>query len=355
MPESFDSMLAELADTTAAGIAPPDLAAVRRRARQRTVRRRTTVSALAMVLLCGAGTGYAVVHHQTSRTAAVHALDGPSSSPVSIGASPTPSATSATAAQLDRALAGVWQASPVQNGYLVVYPDGGVGLSLAGNFSLCSAELGTPSAAASSQKANLPAKDSAAAGLFAEDSAAAGSASGVPGPNIFAPTSVPLTQVSCDGFDTTADLTLATSTGSDSLSLNGSAKPGVDVPEFLTSYTRLVDLSGSSVLDPATAAYKVSLARLAGSWQSINPKLGIGSLSIDGNGDVRYSLASPYGASQISLGAVDAAYTQGVRVLLPCASKVNSLCGSVLVVPGPTSKQITVYTSSGPEVFIRKG
>jgi hypothetical protein len=92
MPESFDTMLAELADVAAAAIVPPSLAEVRRRARQRMLRRRVAASALALALVGVAGGAWAVAYHRfgTDGTMAPMAGQSTASSPTGGSASPSP-------------------------------------------------------------------------------------------------------------------------------------------------------------------------------------------------------------------------------------------------------------------------
>ena len=152
MPESFEGMLAELADAAASVTPLPDLALVRGRARERTVRHRLAVSALALTVLAAGGGTLAVVSAQHQPTAGVGPLGTAAASGPAPEQSPTPSGVAsgdgATAVpnvgSLDTApytaAAGLWQ-SLVGGQELIVFPDGVLGIGESGQWAFCEARI----------------------------------------------------------------------------------------------------------------------------------------------------------------------------------------------------------------------
>lgn len=148
MPESFDGMLAELADAAASATPLPDVAAVRRRARERTVHRRLAASALALTVLaaCG-GTVAAVAARQQPVSRGVGTLATAPATGRSADPAPTPSASTGTGAAAKEgaagpyaAVAGRWQLLGGQS-ELIVYPDGVFGIGETGRWAFCDGRL----------------------------------------------------------------------------------------------------------------------------------------------------------------------------------------------------------------------
>ena len=162
MPESFDSMLSELADAAVSATALADIAAIRKRARQRAVRHRMAASALAVALLGVSGAAVAAVaaHRPTSTGVAAAASPGTTATVRSVtpspdllgtqGPAPTSAASSASPTSSSSASAfraptvGLWKRSDATTGYLVIYgPDGTngqnavIGITDAGSWDLC--------------------------------------------------------------------------------------------------------------------------------------------------------------------------------------------------------------------------
>ena len=153
MPESFDTMLAELADVAAEAIVPPGLAEVRRRARERTLRRRMTASAIALTLISVVGGGWAVAQHRFDNDDTIAPVAGQSTS--SSAPSPAPAAAGARATPSASAVGGVyaftggsdvvvWKSGAAQDNYLMIFSDGTVALSTAGSFPLLAGCLSLP-------------------------------------------------------------------------------------------------------------------------------------------------------------------------------------------------------------------
>jgi hypothetical protein len=148
MPESFDAMLAELADAAAALTPVPDVAAVRRRAHERAVHRRMAASAFALILFGTCGGTLAVVDGQFSRPTQGTITPGATAN-VSTAATPPggSAAFGGGAASLDPSeiaaytqIAGTWE-SAGGGEYLVVFTDGGIGMSEKGAWQLCDGQL----------------------------------------------------------------------------------------------------------------------------------------------------------------------------------------------------------------------
>ena len=320
MPESFESMLAELAESAAAATAPPNPAAVRGRARQRTVRRRVAASALALTVLaaCG-GTVAAVAAKYAPRSGTAGQLapaagtPGPSGSG---GSAPgTASATSAASAAYT-AIAGVWQLVDGDR-YLIIFPDGVIGMGEAGAWTLCDGHL-------------APAR----AGSFA------------------------VSELACGDYGTTG-MVMRSVAGGTELSLAVPARGAA------AGYT--VTYRSAGALMDTTSATAVLTKLLDGEWTSDDADkrdlvfIGGGAVSmtgVSGTGGLKYA------------GVVTAYYAGAVRVEIPCTSYAASgtdasvratqkkaaaaYCGVVLV-QQDTAVQLAVVGSYGPEVLTRVG
>lgn len=327
MPESFESMLAELAESAAAATAPPNPAAVRGRARQRTVRRRIAASALALTVLaaCG-GTVAAVAAKYAPRSGTAGQLapaagtPGPSgsggSAPGSASAPGAASATSAASAAYT-AIAGVWQLVDGDR-YLIVFPDGVIGMGEAGAWTLCDGHL-------------APAR----AGGFA------------------------VSELACGDYGTTG-LVLRSVAGGTELSLAVPARGAA------AGYT--VTYRSAGALMDTTSETAVLTKLLDGEWTSDNADKrdlvfiggdAVSMTGVSGTGGLKYA------------GVVTAYYAGAVRVEIPCTSYAASgtdasiratqkktaapaYCGVVLV-QQDTAAQLAVVGSYGPEVLTRVG
>lgn len=313
MPESFDGMLAELADAAAAVTPLPDVAAVRRRAHERTVRRRMGVSALVLVLLgtCG-GTFAAVSARFKPRSEVAASAPGvtakvtteatPPTPVASQAAAPTPDAAALADAAAYSAVAGTWQ--PVKGGqYLIVFPDGEIGMGEAGAWQLCDGELA-----------------SAGSGNFYVD------------------------ELACGDYGT-AGLKLQSTVPGKELALTVPSRSGTG--PLTVSYQR----TGSAAM--ATAGPAV-LAKLVGQWSSIGADKR--SVLVAGNGTVSLVEVSSDGGVIEYAGMVTGYYPSGVRVVIPCVAKpggqsLNGGCG-VVELQQTDAKQLIVVGSNGSEAFI---
>lgn len=315
MPESFDGMLAELADAAAAATVLPDVTAVRRRAHERTVHRRMAASALALVLLgtCG-GTVAAVSGRFAPRSQAGAIVPG-ATADVSSAASPPgaiyqgaagsasdSAAAIATDAQTYGKVAGTWQLSDGGR-YLIVFPDGGIGVGEAGAWQLCDGQLA-----------------SVGSGLFYVD------------------------ELACGDYGTTG-LTLQSAAGGSQLSLAVPSRAGA------AAYTVLFRRTAAA---PIASTDQTILAKLVGEWSS-----GVGDerrVVVAGDGGVSLiGLGTGAGAGVVTAaGTVTGYYTDGIRVEIPCvggpAASTPADCG-VVELELIDGKQISVVGSYGAETF----
>ena len=341
VPESFDGMLAELADTAASSVSLPDISVVRRRARQRVTHRRLTASALAFALLCVAGAaGTAIdVHSRHSETVIPLSAPGLSSSaqatgsatgsPTGTGATAVPSsnATSAASARAEYApYAGVWSEVATQNGTVIVFPDGVVALSQSGAFPMCYARL-------------------------ASGSAASPVSTGASNPSVFEST-LPFIGNSCDSTSVTRDLVLDDKTGTLGLTLEtpGQAKAGYSV-----AYARALGLS-ALLASGGGAMFK----QLVGDWIAVKDPREF--FNVGDNGRVAFVTDGATGGSPGGTGVIDAYYSVGARVLTNCSTTAQQDtatspaiqgCGVLLLALGAKPGELTVYTGAGAEVFER--
>jgi len=335
MPESFDTLLAELADAAASTVAAPDPAAVRRRARQRTVHHRMTASALALVLLGVSGGTLVAVQHRQGRDAAadgsgrLNGVNTAPSEPSPTGAHAPPNAASGTASVEPstsgaagviamKALLGVWADASKQDGYLMVFPDGVVALSDPGSFPLCSAQV-EPAASASASSAVLDASSGST-------------------------TTVSMTDGTCSDLSGVTGETIGDPKGDSMLTLSVPAnKTGVG---FTSSYARVPSVSLAGTGDKRT------LSQFVGQWSSVDSEHRY--LKVDGNGSVDYAWLSDTANFANGTGTIDEYIGDTARVVTNCPSGGSaSTCGVLLIAPGKTASQIIVYGSYGPETFAR--
>ena len=338
MPESFDSMLEELAEAAVLSTVPPGAEAARRRARERTVQRRVVISALVLVLVGGSGGAWAALDRQEAAERTV-ATAGAGASPA---ASPSPSLSAVGTASggasgflgaysyASGADFSVWRTAAKSDGYLLIFSDGVVALSTPSAFPLCYGQMKT-------------------AGV---DSTALSSA--VPVSRQL------LADVSCDDFGVTSGLSVAPTKSGDVLQVGVPSNGGG--PGYQQLYTRQdTDTSGAAA-SPMT--YLPS-----GTWKSADAEAR--TLQIASNGSIVFTafanFGKQYAGSGTVSGAVDAVYPSGARVLIDCGTVAGMAsaaaggakatpCGVVLIEQDPqASDEITVYSSYGPETFIRTG
>jgi hypothetical protein len=315
MPESFDGMLADLADVAAAAIPLPDVASVRRRARERKAHRRMAVSALALVLLGTCGGTLAAVSGRfmpkprseigavaPGSTAAVSSAGTSSPGPGGRSATPTPDASAAGSTAAYKDVAGVWQ--PVGGGeYLIVFPDGEVGLGQKGAWQLCDGHLG---------------------GLVAGDA-------------------FTVDQLACSDYGTTG-LTLRAVIPGKELALAVPSGSGQ------TAYTVQYQRTDAALVQSPDQAIAM---KLAGDWSSMG--VDKRSLLVTGNGVVSLLGFSSDGGTVHASGTITGFYGDGARVEIPCAVKPGEQTGGecgVLELQLLNAKEIAVVGSSGSETFI---
>lgn len=318
MPESFDSMLSELADAAVSATALPDITAIRKRARQRAVRHRMAASALAVALIGVSGVAVAAVaaHRPTSAGVAAAASPGttatvrsaipspdllgassPTASAVSSSASPT---TSSSASAFRAPTVGLWKRSDATTGYLVIYgPDGTngrnavIGITEAGSWDLCYGII-----------APLDAK-----GIY------------------------PITGVQCGG-NLAPDMQLGFDKGTGFI---------LFVPATKTSAAYTIPYQNDDT-DLGDVGVNPNIQAAVGTWvDSAGRKF-----TVSAKGTAVWSGLS-HGSVQGGTGTVQSALG-GLSVLVPCSSG-NGDCGVFQLVFNPSLTQMTVIGSYGPDQF----
>lgn len=304
VPESFDSMLAELADAAVSITPLPDLADVRRRAGQRTNRRRAFASALALILIGGSAGTVAVVTHKVAPTSSVGTMSSVAASP-SPSASPPSTSTAVAgvtgvASKAYEPLVGLWILKDVTQRYLIVYPDGLLGIGQAGGWAMCFGQVSAPSA-----------------GAFA------------------------LTGVACSDFGTTG-LSLAPNADDSMLTLSVPARgSGAAYSEV---FVRAPDMTAVAIDEKNS--------QVLGTWVSASADKR--TLVITSDGTMTWSGLDGSGTVTGGTGMMEGSYYGGVRYYVECGDKIDpyKVCGLFQVVPVGVGK-IIVYGSYGPETFIR--
>jgi hypothetical protein len=374
VPESFDGMLEELADAAAAGVTMPDLADVRRRARQRTVHRRLTASGLAFALLCVSGVAGVAIDARLRPPGKISAVNAPATvAPLGTGPAPgtptpTPSASAGAGNPDDAGYAGVWVGKPPDS-YLVVFPDGVLGLSQGEGFPLCYAQaLATSSASAA---ANSTASAGAGTGTILGSSAAGSSpSSAVTAPTVdstsgadtIAPT-LPFSEVGCDGAGVVDGLALQTTSDGKTIELVGPASAKNKAVGISDAYGLAFTVDGAV----SGNGQELMLKQLAGQWISIDGTSQ--TLDIGTDGSVVYTTAGTADdGTDTGTGEIDAYYSFGARVLTGCSAaeaaeiekqggdltfKTNQACGLLVLETTSTTDQILVYTGTGQQTFQR--
>lgn len=313
MPESFESMLAEMAEAAVSGTRAPSATDVRRRGRQRAVRLRMVVSAAVLTTVCGviaggvatkvigAGPNTAVVPAATysdspapplpsaAATAPGYDNAGPSASPDASGSGP-----------IAELIMGQWRRTDGTFGELFIYPPGGanqyavVGISASGVFPLCYGRIAT-----------VP-----AGGQF-----------GITGVTCGGSLASDMSLAYGDSLGTTLVLRIPDSTGKQ-----------VDIPFTLAS--------------PDTTAAP-SVAAVAGTWIS-----SVGTVTVQAGGEVSWTVTS-HGTPQSGTGTVTGSFAGGIVVTGPC-NPGPALCSVLQLDYSAAKDQLTVIGSAGPQTFTRK-
>jgi hypothetical protein len=326
MPESFGSMLEELADAAASAVALPGTDAIRRRARERVVHRRMAASALMLVLIGGTCGAWAVVNQHTRTDATVGPMGGASAAPAPTrspasgappaGASPSGGAYMFTSGD-DMS---IWKTGIAQDGYLMVFSDGVVALSTAGSFPLCYGRL------------------------LAGDSAPAATPVVVAG----VPTSKDLLRdVVCDNFGVTSGLSVVVASKATELVVT--VPSGKSGGAYLETYGRQSLFAGGETF-PAMSRIP------SGTWKSMDGENR--TLVVGADGSVSFTAYVSTGKQYTGTGVIDMVYPTGIRAEIYCANggAKTAPCGVFLIEQDPqTGDELTVYGSYGPETFIRTG
>lgn len=324
MPESFDSMLEELAEAAASATVPPGLEAVRRRARERVVQRRMAVSALVLTLIGGSGGAWAAVsrHPSTSETvgpmgaSSAAARPSPSISASGTAASPGLNLTYAAGSSAEPS---IWRTSSMQGGYLIVFGDGVVALSAPGSFPLCYGRL------------------------LGVGSASAAVVAGAP------TAKQPLGDVACDDFGVTSGLSISPVKNGTVLAV------GVPVSGASGGYTQVyIQQQGLSTESGGTSSPMMQIP--SGTWKSMDGNNR--TLVIGADGSVSFTAYVNTGKQYTGIGTIDAQFPAGARAVIECAGGLikGAPCGVFLIAQDPQAYDgIVVYGSYGPETFIRTG
>lgn len=324
MPESFDSMLEELAEAAASATVPPGLEAVRRRARERVVHRRMAASALVLTLIGGSGGAWAVVSRHSSATDTVSPMgtgataSAARSAPAisASGVTASPSLTGVTAFSSGTALS-IWKAGPLKDGYLMVFADGVVGLSTPGSFPLCYGRLVSAGSASAVVVAGVPAAKQ------------------------------PLGDVACDDFGTTSGLSISAVKNGSVLQVFVPTKGASSA--YAQMYARQQDLSVESGVPTAP------MTQLPfGTWKSADSN--DRTLVIGTDGSVSFTAYANTAKEYTGTGSIDADFPTGARAVIDCAAGTPKAtpCGIFLIEQNTqTADEIVVYGSYGPETFIR--
>jgi hypothetical protein len=309
MPESFESMLAAMAEEAVSATRTPSAAAVRRRGRQRTTRNRMVASAMALGALGGAVAGGMATRIPTSPQIAV-APEATYSAPLpeASGSGAPGAATPVLVGPEGSPATGLWRRADGVSGYLIIFPSTGsgsphygeIGLSEPGSFPLCYGRLAT-----------------------------------TPVNSVYA-----ISDVAC-GAGVPASLTLTYAAGATGGTLMlhvpaSSGVPATDIP-----YT----------LEPAASAglpQPTDSALLAGTWTS-----GSDTVTIQPDGLVRWSIQS-HGSLQSGSGTVSGYADGGAIVTGACATGAGE-CAVLQLQVDATYDQLTVLSGYGPEVFGRTG
>ena len=380
VPESFDGMLEELADAAAAGVTMPDLADVRRRARQRTVHRRVTASALAFALLCVSGVAGAAIDGRLRPPGKVNAASAPGVTVAPLGtgsAAGTPTPTPSPSAGADNsnaaAYAGVWVGKPPDS-YLVVFPDGVMGLSQGSGFPLC---YGQALAATSASSAASSAANSAqtAARANAETFIGGSAVGSSPSSTLTAPTvasttgtdtigsTLPFKEIGCEGAGVVDGLALQTTSNGKTLELVGPASVKDKAVGISNAYGLAFSIEGAV----SGNSQELMLKELVGQWTSIDGSSQVLDIGVDGSVDYT-TVGTAADGTDTGSGEIDAYYSFGARVLTDCtasevaaiqkqgqdfAFKTNPACGLLVIETTSTSDQILVYTGTGQQTFQR--
>jgi hypothetical protein len=374
VPESFDGMLEELADAAAAGVTMPDLADVRRRARQRTVHRRVTASALAFALLCVSGVAGAAIDGRLRPPGNVSAAGAPGVSVAPLGTgtasgtpTPTPSASAGADSTYAAAYAGVWAGKP-PNSFVVVFPDGVMGLSQGSGFPLCYGQALATSAA--SPSANSTATADARAGTILGGSAGSSPASTATAPTVGSTSGadaitskLPFREVGCGGAGAVDGLALQPTSPGKTIELVGPASLKDKALGISDAYGLAFTIGGAV----SGNGQEMMLKQLVGEWMSIDGTSQTLDIGVDGS--VTYTTAgTAMDGTDTGTGEIDDYYSFGARVLTDCTAdevtdvqkqgedltfKSNPSCGLLVIETTATTDQILVYTGTGQQTFQR--
>ena len=322
MPESFDRILAEMAEEAVGETRTPMAADVRRRGAQRTTRRRLIASMTAFIAVCGMlaggvaervlGAGPSAPVLPAASLSAPAPSGSPSPSPAGAlpqAADPTASASPNKAARLNLGLAaGLWARSDGSQGYLIIYPlsmSGSdsyamVGISEPGYFPLCYGRLALSSVG-----------------------------------SVY-----PVTSVTCPG-GAAPDMAVTYSDAAPKrLVLHGSAS--TDGQDVATSYS-------IQAFAAVTTNVHTTLGVVTGTWVA-----GSTVITIAKQGSVTWS-AQVDGSEQTGTGkAIAGSFADGMVVSGTCLSG-KELCTIFQLGYDAKTGQLTVIGSEGLQVFDRKG
>jgi hypothetical protein len=334
MSDELDRLLSGLAGSVAGATRTPDPAAVRKRGARRALRIRLSASALALVLTAGGATFAAMlsVHGSGGRLAPVGNTGSPTvsapvsspstiaSPPASASASPpvatastsgearTPPASASTsgspAVAQNSPLVGIWKPTDGTSEYLIVYPDGYVGLGAEGAWQLCAGQLGQPVGASSP---------------------------------------VRLFDTGCVAYSD-AGFTVSGNSDNSILTLTTQTNAGTS---YADTYARTG--SGPAAVAGSGGAPAGAFAPLAGTWSDGSPGE---TITISAGGQVDSTRTGQGGQIGTSQGSAQLLADGSFRIIVSVATSPPTT-GLWQVTVAPGGQSITVLGSYGPATFTR--
>jgi hypothetical protein len=281
------------------------------------------VSALVLTLIGGSGGAWAAVsqHSGTNDTVGTMGASSAAARP-----HPAGSASNAEASPSPRMYAfgsgtepSIWKASPMQDGYLIIFGDGVVALSSAGSFPLCYGRLLGVGVGTAVVVAGVPT------------------------------TKQPLGDVACDGFGVTSGLSIYPAKNGTVLEVGVPANGAIAA--YTQTYTQQQGLYTESGVTPSPVTQMPT-----GTWKSTDGSSR--TLVIGADGSVSFTAYMNTGRQYTGIGTIDAQFPTGARAVIDCAGGdvKGAPCGVFLIEQDPQAYDgIVVYGSYGPETFIRTG
>lgn len=317
MPESFESMLATMAQEAAASAKGPAAAEIRQRGAQRTTRRRLALSLAAFTAVCGVLAGGVAGRFlgagPTTSVAPATSFSAPLPSPSGVGALPQPAGAGPSASPSGSSVAdpglriGIWTRSDGTPGYLIIYP-----MPLSGSKDWADIAIGEPG--------SFP----LCVGRMSV--AAVGSAHAISG-------------VSCPNAAAEPM----------SLSYGDSVGKSVVLHESIATDGQWIDIP-YSVQAMSTEAIKTvtDVPQILGTWVA-----GSGRITVTEKGVVNWTVQSQ-GVEQSGSGKPAGSFEGGMIVSGTCSSGVG-VCSMLQLTYDAKHDQLIAIGGDGPVTFSRKG